>query len=108
WSATGFFAALIAYRMSGAAAAAICCVFTAGSRAFRLLCSDVMLEGLGAGLSAAGIYCFLRAMEQPSRVDRWRVLALALTFLFFEKYNYWALLVASLVAAALFERSPAI
>ena len=67
-----------------------------------------MLEGLGAGLSAASIYFFLRAMEQPSRVDRWRALALALTLLFFEKYNYWALLVASLGAAAFFGRSRAV
>jgi hypothetical protein len=47
-------------------------------------------------------------MEQPSRVHRWRVLALTLTLLFFEKYNYWALLVASLLATAFFEQPRAI
>jgi hypothetical protein len=108
WSATVIVSTLVAYRLAGVSAAAICCVFVAGSPAFRLLGSDVMLEGLGAGLSALGLYLFLRAMEQPADSVRWRALALVLTLLFFEKYNYWMLLLVSLGAAALFERPKAI
>jgi hypothetical protein len=95
---------LFADRTLGLFAAATTEVWLMTSPAFRLLCSDVMLEGLGAGLSALGLWAYLRAREQPQSGARWRLLALTLTALFFHKANYWGLLCAALAISAALER----
>jgi hypothetical protein len=89
-------------RDLGIVAAVIAVTLGVASPAFRLLASDVMLECLGAGLSAAALWAYGRA-ESPgnlgdsaSVVTRWRLLAVILTLLFFEKGNYWGLVLAAL------------
>jgi hypothetical protein len=91
-------------RALGIAAAAIAVTLAIASPAFRLFAADVMLECLGAALTAAALWAYGRAMRQTGAADagdeaatRWRVLALVLTALFFEKSNYWGLTVAALV-----------
>lgn len=95
---------LIALRLfpdalTGAFAGAIAVSFALTSPAFRLLTADVMLEGLGAALTCLSIYLYLRAREEPERTLWWRLLALALTALFFEKFNYWLLTLVPLAIA---------
>ena len=82
---------LFADRFSGHVAGTIAVTFALASPAFRLITADVMLEGLGAALTAFCLYAYLRASEGIDRNVWWSVLALALTALFFEKYNYWLL-----------------
>jgi len=107
WMMTIVFVWLITRRLfreqnAGIFAAGIAVILTAASPAFRLLASDVMLEGLGAGLSALVLWAYLGVEQEPDRELRWRVLALALTALFFEKYNYWGLATAAIAAALIF------
>lgn len=104
WVMTIAFVWLIARRLftdrhSGLFAAAVATIFTAASPTFRLISTDVMLEGLGAGLSAAGLWAYLHAEAKPDSRGRWRLLALLLTLLFFHKGNYWGLLIAPLAIA---------
>jgi len=108
WVLTSVFATLIARRMFrdrdlGTAAAIIALGFTIASPAFRLLACDVMLECLGAGLSAGALWAYGRAMAPsglaatPAQTaSHWRQFALLLTALFFEKGNYWGLVVAAI------------
>ncbi|NVN88562.1 MAG: glycosyltransferase family 39 protein [Rhodopseudomonas sp.] len=90
---------LFSERITGLFAAAIAAVLTAASPAFRLISADVMLEGLGAGLSALALWAYLRAFAQPDDRARWRLLAIVLTVLFFHKGNYWGLMVAALAVS---------
>ncbi|WP_322513805.1 glycosyltransferase family 39 protein [Rhodopseudomonas palustris] len=90
---------LIAGRMEGLFAAAVATILTAASPAFRLISADVMLEGLGAGLSAAALWAYLHAAAAPEKAARWRLLAVILTALFFHKGNYWGLLLAPIAIA---------
>ena len=83
--------------IAGIAAVAL----VATSPAFALISTDVMLEGLGSGLSALCLWAFMAAHAEPDKAWRWRLLAVALTLLFFEKYNYWAFVVTSIALAAL-------
>lgn len=104
WVATIAFAWLIARRLfadriAGLLAATVATIMIAASPTFRLISADAMLEGLGAGLSAAGLWAYLRAEEAPEERWRWRLLALILTVLFFHKGNYWGLLIAPLALA---------
>ncbi len=104
WTVTVTFAALIARRFFSdpaqrAIASACAAALVMASPAFRLLGSDVMLEGLGAGLTAIAIWAWIVAHEQPQSASRWRFLAVALTLLFFHKGNYWGLLIASMAIA---------
>jgi hypothetical protein len=92
---------LFAARIPGILAGAVAVTLTAASPAFRLLASDVMLEGLGAGLSALALFAAMLAGAQPDRPARWRLLALTLTALFFYKGNYWGLVVVALALAYL-------
>lgn len=87
--------ALFADRLLGFFAGALAATWIIASPAFRLLGSDVMLEGLGAGLTAVALWTWQRARDQAS-VGRWRAFALVLTMLFFEKANYWGLVVGAL------------
>ena len=104
WVMTVVFVWLIARRMSaarstGVFSAAIAVILTAASPILRMISADVMLEGLGAGLSALALWAYLRANSEPDRPGNWRLLALALTALFFHKGNYWGIVAVSLAAA---------
>ncbi|MDC7787198.1 hypothetical protein PQJ75_10895 [Rhodoplanes sp. TEM] len=124
WSATVILTAMLARRLldpprtgsadpapaagaSAAVAAAVAGALALSSPAFALLGADVMLEGLGAALSALALLCFARAMDAPADRARWRALGIVLTVLFFHKGNYWGLvLVALAVTAAIGARAP--
>jgi hypothetical protein len=82
---------------AGIVAGSVALIFTVASPALRLLSADVMLEGLGAGLSAANLLIFIYLSKYPSRKYLARLLALGLTLLFFTKFNYWLILVFSLL-----------
>jgi hypothetical protein len=82
-------------------AGAMAVVFIAASPAHRIYATDMMLESLGAGLSMLAIYLYVVTRQQPSDVQDWRPLALALSVLFFEKYNYWMVVVLALIADGL-------
>ncbi|MEP6822878.1 MAG: hypothetical protein ABI946_11060, partial [Chthoniobacterales bacterium] len=58
---------------------------------------DIMLESLGAALTLAALYYYSVARETQTQ-RTWRWFALTLTFLFFEKYNYWLLVVLAVSA----------
>ena len=124
WALTVVFAGAIARRLffdraSGLVAAALTATLTIASPGFRLLACDVMLECLGSALTAAALWAYLRAKEQQAIHDAapanaqedtecklagcWRLLAIILTLLFFEKGNYWGLTVGSLAIAAVAE-----
>jgi hypothetical protein len=94
---------LFADLRTGMTAGAIAVALAIMSPAFRLITADVMLEGLGAALSCLCVYCYLRARETPERTLWWRLLALSLTALFFEKTNFWLLTVAPLALAFMFD-----
>ena len=97
WAATVVCVWCIARRAAPAAgwfAGAVAAIFTIGSPAFRLLGADVMLEGLGAGLSAFALLAFMHR-DRPETVWQ-RLTCLALTALFFEKFNYYLLLATAM------------
>ncbi len=84
---------LVPDRVGGLAAGTIALIFIAGSPAHRAFATDVMLESLGAGLTMLVLYRAVVAVQDPEVRRNWRVLAIALTLLFFTKYNYWAVAV---------------
>ena len=97
WAATVVCVWCIARRAAPAAgwfAGAVAAIFTIGSPAFWLLGADVMLEGLGAGLSAFALLAFMHR-DRPETVWQ-RLTCLALTALFFEKFNYYLLLATAM------------
>ena len=106
---------LVADTLGGLTAAAVAATFAISSPYFLEISADVMLEGLGAGLTALAIWLYLRAryprgarhpvaaLDAPQEVGRWRALALTLTLLFFEKQNYWLLTVVALALAVMSE-----
>ena len=105
WVLTVAFSWKIAMRSfedagSGIVMGLVAVALIATSPALALLSTDVMLEGLGSGLSAACLWAFIAACDEPEKAWRWRFLAIALTVLFFEKYNYWAIAVASIALTA--------
>jgi hypothetical protein len=101
WIGTAVFAFLAARRavgrggnLAGLAAA----LFVLASPAHQAFATDIMLESLGACLSLAAVYaCAVAVQERSARSGR--QLGLALTALFFLKYNYWLLVVVPLAAA---------
>ena len=110
WCLTVLLTGLLAYRaapsgMSAWFPPAVATTLAIGSPAFRLLGSDVMLEGLGAALSASALAVFMRCRAGPSGLWWTRVLAIVLTGLFFEKFNYWLLVVVPLGITAAVDRS---
>ncbi len=103
WIATAVFGFLLARRCSassGNVAGVIAAAMILASPALRAYALDIMLESLGAALTLAALYYYSVARETPS-LRTWRWFALALTFLFFEKYNYWLLVVLALSATEL-------
>jgi len=96
-------AGLFAERATGVIAGALAITFAMASPGFRLITADVMLEGLGAALTALCLFSYLRA-RASSGEQRWSgVLAISLTALFFEKSNYWVLTAVPLAIAAVSE-----
>ena len=105
WALTIVFSWKIAMRSfddarSGVVAGTLSIALVATSPALALISSDVMLEGLGSGLSALCLWAFMAAHAEAEKLWRWRLLGIALTVLFFEKYNYWAFAIASLALTA--------
>jgi Dolichyl-phosphate-mannose-protein mannosyltransferase len=96
---------LFADQLQGIVAGTVAALFVIASPLFRALASDVMLETVGAALTALVIWLYLRAAETPHDYARWRALAFALTLLFLEKQNYW-LLTAAAFALAVLSESP--
>ena len=72
-------------------AASVSIIFAFASPSFRLLATDVMLECLGSALTALAVYLYMRTYTPTPSKTTWRLLAVTLTLLFFEKYNYWGL-----------------
>ena len=110
WVLTIVFVWLVARRLfcdrvAGSFAAAVAVTLTAASPAFRLIAGDVMLEGLGAGLSAMALWAYMRASPEPENAPRWRLLGLVLTALFFEKGNYWGLVAAPIALGLALENA---
>ena len=83
----GWFAGVVAFT------------FAALSPAGREYATDIMLESLGAALSILVLCAYASATQDPNSAARWRTVSLLLTLLFFEKYNYWAIVALALVAA---------
>jgi hypothetical protein len=109
WSTTIVFCWLIARqafhdRLLGIFAGCVAITFALASPTFRRLGADVMLEGLGAGLSAFAVWAYIAARRSNDSAAAWRVLAIVLTVLFFEKSNYYFLIAAPLALAAFCER----
>jgi len=74
-------------------------IVTVASPAFRLITAGVMLEGLGAALTAFCLYAYLRARAVDTHERWWWALAIGLLLLFFEKSNYWVVAAVPLAVA---------
>ena len=103
WVATvllGFLVARRAAPRGGTLAGLLTALFIAASPAHRAYATDIMLESLGAALSLLALYCYLLTVQgREDETGKARCLAVALLLLFLEKYNYWLLIVLSLLAA---------
>lgn len=113
WAATAVLAAVLARNMfpdaiRGITAAVVAAALTLASPAFALLGTDVMLEGLGAALTAAALLAYARAEAEPDDTGRWRLLGLVLTLLFFHQRAPWALVVATLALCAVVAHAGAV
>ncbi len=96
WIMTVVFGFLVARRSipsrgGGLLAGIVAVIFIVGSPAHRAYATDIMLESLGGGLTLLALYLYLLAVQRETSLWAWRGLALTLTVLFFEKYNYWLL-----------------
>jgi len=101
WVGTAVFAYLAARRAvprGGDLAGLTAALFVLASPAHQAFGTDIMLESLGACLSLAVLYAYLVAVQGHSAWGG-RLLGLTLTALFFQKYNYYLLVVIALVAA---------
>lgn len=101
WAGAAVFAALLARRAlgpgGGTVAGLLAALFVLVSPAQRAFATDVMLESLGACLTLVCLFCYVR-VRQDGTAGAARGLALALSALFFHKYNYWLLAVFGLGA----------
>lgn len=99
WMAMIVFGCGIAYRTARPGtrllAGFVAGAFMVASPAHRFYATDTMLESLGAGLTMAALFTYALVRERAD-IRRLRWLGLALTLLFFEKYNYWLLVVIGL------------
>ena len=77
----------------GIAGGLVALVLAALSPAGRFYATDMMLEALGAGLTMLALAFHTAAVEDRDCIWKSRGLAITLTLLFFEKYNYWILAV---------------
>jgi hypothetical protein len=93
WGLTAWLAFLTARRLaprSGDLAGLAAAILVIASPAYQAFAVDIMLEGPGACLSLAFVYAYVRARQESSQ-GNYRWVALALSGLFFLKYNYWLL-----------------
>lgn len=100
WIGTAVLGSLLARRAlprGGNFAGLVAALFILASPAHRAYATDVMLESMGACLSLLAVYAYLVAVQSQT-VTSFRFLALALTALFFNKYNYWLLVAFALAA----------
>jgi hypothetical protein len=86
---------------AGWIAATMTWLLTAPSPAHRAYATDCLLEGLGAGLTTLCLFLYTVAKNHPNRWQSWLGLAIGLTILFFEKSNYWLIVVAGISLAEL-------
>ena len=103
WVGSSVFAFLVArraVRQGGNLAGFTAALFVLASPAHQAFGTDIMLESLGACLSLAVLYTCLVAVQERAPWSG-RCLGLALSALFFHKYNYWLLVVLGLAVAAL-------
>ncbi len=109
WLATVLLAFLVARRAAprgGTLAGLLASLFAIASPAGRAYATDIMLESLGAALSLLVLYCYLLTVQgYAGERAKARWLALSLLLLFLEKYNYWFLVVVSLLAAETMTRA---
>ena len=95
WAAAAVFAYLAGNRAVprfGPLAGVLAAAFVLGNPTFRAYAVDCMLESLGGGLTFAVLFTYLRWEQDRTRpAAAW--FGLALSLLFYEKYNYWLLAV---------------
>src|SRR5262249_28129643 len=86
----------------GNLAGIVALLFLSASPTHRVFATDIMLESLGAGLSLVVLYLYLRTVQQPIGVGAAaRYLAVVLSILFIQKYNYWLLVAFTLIGTEL-------
>jgi hypothetical protein len=98
WFGAAVFAFLLPRRAcpeGGTWAGVVAAALVLASPAHRAYATDIMLESSGACLTLAILYAYLIWVQEPSRRSALG-LAIALSLLFFEKYNYWLLAAAAL------------
>ncbi|HVK12298.1 MAG TPA: glycosyltransferase family 39 protein [Gemmataceae bacterium] len=103
WALAGWLGFLTARRLAprgGELAGFAAAVLVLASPAYQAFATDIMLEGPGACLSLAFVYAYVRARQEPSTAN-YRWVALALSGLFFLKYNYWLLALFALGGEAI-------
>jgi hypothetical protein len=99
WIGSAVFAYLLVRKAAfgkGQIGGLIAALLVLVSPAQRAYATDVMLESLGACLTLACLYAYIVARQSDAE-HAYRPLAIALTLLFLEKYNYWTLVVIGLV-----------
>lgn len=100
WVGTVLLVFLVARRAApraGNLAGLTAAAFALASPAHRVFATDLMLESLGAMLTLSALHLYLAYRQSPGRDCRW--LAVSLTLLFFEKYNYWCLALLAIAGA---------
>lgn len=96
WSASILLMFLVARRASpcaGTLAGTTAAFWMLSSPAHRALACDFMLESLGALLTLLVVHAYLGARARGQGMSR--MLAVALTLLFYAKYNYWLIALGS-------------
>ena len=99
WMGSAVFAYLLVRKSAvrgGRIGGLVAALFILVSPAHRAYATDVMLESLGAFLTLACLYAYVVARQSDLSND-YRNLAIALTLLFLEKYNYWTLVIIGLM-----------
>lgn len=108
WIASSVLMFLVGRRLvpkTGCAAGITATLFFLASPAYRAFSTDIMLECLGATLSLAVLLRYLIAVQDDApNAGRW--LGIALSSIFFLKYNYWLLVFAGVMLGE-FCRTPA-
>jgi hypothetical protein len=106
WVGTIVFGFLTARRMApryGNLSGFLTAVFILVSPAHRVFATDIMLESLGACFSLLAVWLYMVVLQNRP-VWAQRALALTLTALFFQKYNYWLLVILALAGAEVSSR----
>lgn len=100
WLGTALVAFQLARRLAPSgknAAGLIALIFVLASPTHRVFATDLLLESLGAFLTLLAMERYIaRRQSAPGELGMSRSLAVVLTLLFFEKYNYWLLAVLAI------------